>query len=280
VSTPSIGLALGGGAARGLAHIELLHVLDDLGLRPARMAGTSIGALVGVAYAAGQPAQAIEEHARAVLSNRLDAARRAFSSGKGGVLDLINFNPLSSPLLDGAQLVRLVLPDDVPGHIEQLAIPMTVIACDFLAGSEVPLSAGPTVDAVAASIAIPGVISSPSRDTTLIDGGCINPVPISHLQACDIIIGINVTGRPVSRGRDMPRTPDLLSGAMQIQQQAISALHREKYRCDIWIEPAVNPFRVHEFFRVDEILTAARPARDELKRQLEQVLEARVKSAS
>jgi len=279
VSTPSIGLALGGGAARGLAHIELLHAFDDLGIRPTLMAGTSMGALVGVAYAAGQSAQAIEDHARLVLANRLDAARLAFSSGKGGVLDLINFNPLTNPLLDGAQLVRLVLPASVPAQLELLPTPMTVITCDFLAGTELALSSGPTIDSVAASIAIPGLISSPARDVTLIDGGCVNPVPISHLQSCDLIVAINVTGRPEGRGRAMPRTPDLMAGAMQIQQQTIAALQREKHRCDIWIEPAVNPFRVHEFFKLDEILKAARPARDELKWQLERALETRVKSA-
>lgn len=278
MDTYSFGLALGGGAARGLAHIQFLHALDELGVRPACIAGTSIGALLGVAYAAGHSAQAIEDHARSVLSNRLDAARRAFSSGKGGVLNLINFNPFSSPLLDGAQLVRLVLPDGVPERLEQLATPMTVIACDFLAGKEVPLISGPTVEAVASSIAIPGFISSPAQNTTLIDGGCINPVPINHLQACDVIAAINVTGRPVRRERDMPRTPDLIAGAMQIQQQTIAALKREKYRCDVWIEPAVNPFRVHEFFKLGEILKAAEPAREEFKRQLEQIIEARVKS--
>ena len=82
-----IGLALGGGGARGLAHILVLEVLDELQIRPWQIAGTSIGALMGVAYAAGLTAQVIEDHARSVLSNRLDAARLAFSSGKGGVLD-------------------------------------------------------------------------------------------------------------------------------------------------------------------------------------------------
>lgn len=279
MSTPTIGLALGGGAARGLAHIQLLHAFDELGIRPDRIAGTSIGALVGVSYAAGLSAQAIEDHARQVLSNRLDAARRAFSSGKGGVLDLINFNALSSPLLDGPQLVRLVLPDGVPERLELLPTPMTVITCDFYASAELPLTAGATIDSVAASIAIPGFISGPGGDATLIDGGCVNPVPISHLQQCDLVVAINVTGRPVLRKRDTPRTPDLVSGAMQIQQQTISALHRRKHRCDIWIEPAVDPFRVHEFFKLDEILDAAMPTREDLKRQLEHALEVRVKSA-
>jgi NTE family protein len=92
---------------------------------PRRIAGTSIGSLMGVAYAAGLSAQVIEDHARSVLSNRLDAARLAFSSGKGGVLDLVRFNPLSNPLVDGPQLVRLVLPDGVPDRLDHLAIPWT-----------------------------------------------------------------------------------------------------------------------------------------------------------
>jgi NTE family protein len=280
LTTPSIGLALGGGAARGIAHIQALHALDDLGVKPTRIAGTSIGSLMGVAYAAGLSAQVIEDHARSVLSNRLDAARLAFSSGKGGVLDLVRFNPLSSPLVDGPQLVRLVLPDGVPDRLEHLAIAMDVVTCDFYGAREIPLSSGPTVEAVAASIAIPGLISAPSGDETLIDGGCVNPVPINHLQDLDIIAAVDVVGKPEARGREAPRTPDLMAGAMQIQQRTIAALHRRNNRCDIWLEPAVSPFRVHEFFRFEEILAASKPLRDQMKRALETALEARVKSSA
>jgi NTE family protein len=278
VSTPSIGLALGGGAARGLAHIQALHAFDELGLRPSHIAGTSIGALLGVAYAAVPSAQSLEDHARHVLSNRLDAARRAFSSGRGGVLDLISLNPLTSPLFDGGQLVRIVLPEEVPDRLENLMIPVTVVACDFYAGTELCFSNGPTVDAVAASIAIPGVISAPPGEAVLVDGGCVNPVPISHLQSFDVVVAVNVIGRPAPRGRATPRTSDLAAGSMQIQQQVIANLHRQAYRCDIWLEPPVNPFRVHEFFRIDEILAASRQMREQMKRALEAVLETRIKT--
>jgi NTE family protein len=200
-----------------------LHAFDDLGIKPSRIAGTSIGALMGVAYAAGLTAQVIEDHARSVLSNRLDAARLAFSSGKGGVLDLVRFNPLSNPLVDGPQLVRLVLPDGVPDRLDHLAIPMDVVACDFYGAREISLSSGPTVEAVAASIAIPGLISAPAGDETLIDGGCVNPVPINHLQDLDIVAAVDVVGRPEPRGGEAPRTPDLMAGAMQIQQRMIAS---------------------------------------------------------
>ena len=138
--------------------------------------------------------------------------------------------------------------------------------------------AGDPIPAIAASIAIPGVISASKRNTTLIDGGCVNPVPISH------VAGKTVTSWPESMSSANPnrptasaaRTTDLLSGAMQIQQQKIAQLQRDSLRCDVWIEPAISQFRIHDFFRFEDIMTAARPARDEIKRALELALNKRV----
>ncbi len=269
MSDHRIGLALGGGAARGLAHIQILHAFDELGIKPCRMSGTSIGALIGAAYAGGLSAAEIEDHARSVLSNKLDAARRAFSSGRGGLLDLINLNPLASPILDGTQLVKLVLPTSIPDDLANFAIPLTVVTTDFYAMSEVAFSSGDPVSAIAASIAIPGVISAPRREATLIDGSCVNPVPISHVQ-------VNVIGRPVHSNDSSARSRDLLSGAMQIQQHKIAQMQRERLRCDIWIEPALSQFRLHDFFHFEDIMNASRPAREEIKRSLERVLNKRV----
>ena len=281
MSEARIGLALGGGAARGLAHIQILHAFDELGIKPHRMAGTSIGALFGAGYASGLSAADLEEHARSVLSNRLDAARRAFSSGRGGFTDLINFNPLSSPIIDGEQLVKLVLPADVPADLKDFAIPLTIVTTDFYRMSEVVFSSGDPVSAIASSIAIPGVISGPKHDITLIDGGCVNPVPISHLQDdCEIIAAVNVIGKPLKTRKSGARSTDLMWGAVQIQQQQIARARLEALKCDIWIEPEVSQFRVHDFFHFEDIMLAARPARDEMKRALDTALKRRVSSTS
>ena len=281
MSDPRIGLALGGGAARGLAHIHILHAFDELGIKPHRMSGTSIGALVGAGYASGLSAAEVEEHSRGVLSNKLDAARRAFSSGRGGVMDLINLNPLASPIIDGVQLVKLVLPATVPDDLRDFAIPFTIVTTDFFGMSEVDFSSGDPIFAIASSIAIPGVISAPRHDITLIDGGCVNPVPISHLQEdCEIVVAVNVIGKPLKSNKSGARTTDLLSGAMQIQQQKIAQLQRETLKCDIWIEPQISQFRIHDFFRFEEIMLASRPARDEMKRSLEAALESHVASTT
>jgi NTE family protein len=277
-SDVKIGLALGAGAARGLAHITLLEAFDALGVKPAAIAGTSMGALIGAGYASGLDTKAIAAHAHAVLGKRVDAARRVLAAEGGGLFNLLSFNPFASPILDGLQLARLSLPSGVAARIEDTAIPLKIVATDFFGRCEVVLSKGPMVEAVAASIAIPGVIAGPEIEgRPVIDGGCVNPVPFDHVrEGMDIVVAIDVIGGPVERGR-IPNSPELLAGSLQIQQKQISALRRASNPPDIYIEPAVDQFRIHDFFRLREIVRAAEPARETLKRLLAEKIEARLK---
>jgi NTE family protein len=272
-----IGLALGAGAARGLAHIPLLQAFDDLGVKPAAIAGTSMGALVGAAYASGLDTKTIAAHAEAVLGKRVDAARRVFASENGGLFNLVSFNPFASPILDGMQLARLSMPQGVATRIEDTPIPLKIVATDFFGRCEVVLSKGPLVQAVAASIAIPGVIAGPEIEgRPVIDGGCVNPVPFDHVrEGMDIVVAIDVVGGPVERGRG-PTSPELLAGSLQIQQKQITALRRAQNPPDIYIEPDVDRFRVHDFFRLRDILRAAEPSKETLKRRLADLIEARL----
>ena len=273
-----IGLALGAGAARGLAHITLLEAFDALGVRPAAIAGTSMGALVGAAYASGLDTKTIAAHAEAVLGKRVDAARRVLAAEGGGLFNLVSLNPLASPILDGLQLVRLSMPLGVAPRIEDTAIPLKIVATDFYGRCEVVLSKGPLIQAVAASIAIPGVIAGPEIEgRPVIDGGCVNPVPFDHVcEGMDIVVAFDVIGGPVERGRG-PTSPELLAGSLQIQQKQITALRRAQNPPDIYIEPDVDRFRVHDFFRLREIVRAAEPARETLKRLLAEKIEARIR---
>jgi NTE family protein len=270
MSTPKIGLGLGAGAARGLAHITVLEAFDDLGIKPSLIVGTSIGALIGGSYAAGLDARAIRDHAEAVLGKRVSAARRVLARDKGSIFRLINFNPLAAPLIDGLQLARFALPPAVARqNIEDTVIPFKVIATDFFGHCEVEVTSGIMEHAIAASIAIPGVIAGPHvNGRPLVDGGCVNPVPFDRArEGMDIVIGVDVIGSPMPRPR-RPSSFELLTGALQIQQKQISALRRAVNPPDIYIEPEVDRFRVHEFFRLRDILKAAEPARERLKRAL------------
>jgi NTE family protein len=272
VSSPRIGLALGGGGARGLAHIAMIEAFDELGLKPAVIAGTSMGALIGAAYASGLEARAIRDHAERVLANRAQLARLLFSPGDGhGVLDLIEFKLFGPMMVNGETLAKVVFPPGVADFVEATPIPLKVIATDFFARREVLIENGPMGAAVAASIAIPGVISGSRIDGRLmVDGGITNPVPFDHLHAAsDIVVAVDVIGGPVERPAKEPSNLDLALGSSQVMMRQVARLMREKRAPDIYIEPLVDQFRVLEYFRAHEILTAAAPAKDELKRQLE-----------
>ena len=273
---PRIGLALGAGAARGLAHIVVLEAFDEIGVKPAVIAGASMGALIGAAHASGIAAAELREHVLGVLGDVRLAAKRIFQSG--GVrapLDLLNFS-FSRPLeIDGAALVELFAHEDLKARIEDMGIPLRVVAADYYAAEEVVFDGGDTRAVLAASIAVPGLISAPEIDgRLLIDGGIINPVPFDHVRAagCDLVIGVDVTGQPV-KGRRAPGSMELVLGASQIMQQAISTLKRRLEPPDVWIRPPVNGFRAYDLTKAKDILAAAEPAREDMRRVLAAVME-------
>lgn len=270
-----IGLALGGGAARGISHIPLLEAIDELGVKPVKMAGTSIGALVGAAYASGVSGAELREHTTAVLANKMDAAKRLFNHSKGSIFDLVNFSFRRPTQVDGLNLVNLALPEGVVKNLEDTEIDFTVTATDFYTQAEVTLRSGPLREAVAASIAIPGVIQAPDIDGRLvIDGAMVNPVPMDHVcDDVDILIAIDVTGGPVEVEGARPGYTDLALGVTQIMQHAITDLYRAKHKPDIYLAPPVNPYRAYDFLKVTEILAAGDEVKESFKRDLARLLE-------
>lgn len=179
-SRPRIGLALGSGSARGLAHIGVIHALEEAGIKIDMVAGSSIGALVGAAYASGQ-LKALEQDFRRIDWKRI-----------GTMLDPIF--PWSG-LIDGKKITEFVRAHVAGKDLRGLPIPLCVIATDLTSGDEVILHDGDPVEAVRASISVPGVFS-PVRQggRILVDGGLANPVPVSAVRAlgADIVIAVDL----------------------------------------------------------------------------------------
>ena len=138
-----IGLALGGGSARGLAHIPILEAFDELGIRPAVIAGCSMGALVGAAYASGIPARELRAHAQRMLVNRIVAMRYVFGAKRSRLGDLLSLKGLSSVHIQGEKLVSLAFPEGVAKNIEDTLIPFKVITTDFERLEERVITEGP-----------------------------------------------------------------------------------------------------------------------------------------
>ncbi len=272
MTAPRIGLALGGGAARGIAHIPMLEAFDELGLKPARIAGTSFGALVGAAYASGVSAAEIREHTIDVLGNRINAARRLFEGAGTRVWDLFDFAGLNKVRIDGVVLTDLILPDGTASAVNKTGIPLTIIASDMNAQEEVVITSGDMREAVAASIGLPGFIQAPRLEgRLLVDGALTNPVPFDRVnKGTDLIVAIDVIGGRVPDEDNEAASNFLLAfRSLYLMQHQIAELRRREVEPDILIRPDIDRFRAGEFFKVREILAAAKPAKEELKRALE-----------
>lgn len=177
---------MGSGSARGWAHIGVLRALAELGVQPDFICGTSIGALVGAAHAAGE-LDPLENWVREM--------------GVGDMLKLVDVS-LSTGLLKGKRLVRYLRENFSDRPIESLNLPFAAVATDLATGAEVWMRKDSTVEAVRASIALPGIFTPVVHDGRLLtDGGLVNPVPVSLARAmgADIVIAVDLNSDLLGR---------------------------------------------------------------------------------
>lgn len=271
-----IGLVLGGGGARGLAHIPVLEAFDDLGIKPCCIAGTSIGALIGGAYAAGLSGEEIRVHIIALLATRRDLWKKIFSRKITEFFSMIDVNLSRPAVINGDALLDFVFPEISVETFEELDIPFSAVATDFFAGTFKVINSGDVKQAIAASIALPGLITPQIIDgRLLIDGGITNPLPVDALTcAPQKIIAVDVTGGPEPEGREKVKSTDLVYGSSQLMQRQITRLKLEKHPVDVFLQPDINRFRVLDFFKAAAILDASGPIREETKIALEKLLNA------
>jgi len=188
-----VGLALGGGAARGWSHIGVLETLLEAGIEPVAVAGTSMGALVGAAYAAGRLG-ALRTWATA-LDRRTILSLLDISLGRGGVID-------------GQRIYKFLEDLGIDRPIESFPVAYAAVATDLADGREIWLEKGPAAKAVRASIAMPGILSPVLLDDRwLVDGGLVNQVPVSTCRAlgAEFVIAVSVSEGLLGRRRDKLR---------------------------------------------------------------------------
>ncbi len=182
-----IGLALSGGGARGLAHIGVLKILDSEGIKIDFIAGTSMGGIIGAAFASGYKPSEIEE-----IALRF--------SHRGELIKYIDIHPNRRGLLEGNK-IRNFLRDAIGSDLEfsQLKIPLLLVAVDLNSGKEVVFSEGKVLPAIFATSAIPGIFSPIEyQSKTLVDGGVLNNLPVENLKTmgADINIAVDVQYDP------------------------------------------------------------------------------------
>lgn len=268
---PRLGLVLGSGAARGWAHVGVVRALERARIRPDIVCGTSVGALVGAAYASGE----------------FDR----FCTGTAGMRrgDVLSFTDVgfSGGLLKGQRFMAFVSRgfDDRP--IEELKIPFAAVATSLESGAEVWLRKGSTLNAVRASLAMPGLFTPVlTEDGILVDGALVNPVPVSLARAmgAEIVIAVDlsygIVGRSLvvrnagageadevgwlrkSLGRlwptnDDPRPPallDVIASSLDIMQVRITRSRMAGEPPDIIVAPRLAHIGLLDFDRAEEAI--------------------------
>jgi NTE family protein len=253
----------------------MLEAFDELGLKPSIIAGTSIGAIFGAAYASGIPAAQIRAHTEEVLGQRFYLLRELFAARAQTIPKLWRVISAQSALLDSAAVLDVILPARTARMFESLSIPLKVVATDFYAQEPAVISHGSLRQAVAASMALPVIFQPVIHDgRALIDGGLVNPLPFDIIAGqADVIVAIDVAGAPVpSDKRNHPTAAEALFASSFIFERSLIKEKLRSSKPDIYIDGGTSHFQALDFLKVRDILAAAEPAKARLKLQLQRVL--------
>ena len=297
MTRPSIGLALGGGASRGFAHIGVLRTLVKHGILPDVIVGTSIGAVVGGCFAAEQ-LDSLEEWARKLTVR--------------SVLGYLDINLTGSGIIRGTHLASALEQGLTNRRIEELKIRFAAIATEFNTGHEIWLTRGRLADALRASYALPGIFPPVKiGGRWLVDGALVNPVPVSAARALDtrLVIAVNLNsdlfGRgtivashgsdesdeppePASKGggflglfggerslrrqflgrNGSPGIPTVMVEAFNVMQDRITRARMAGDPADVLISPKLGGVGMFDFHKAEEAIAAGADATEKAVEQI------------
>jgi NTE family protein len=221
---PRIGLALGGGAARGFAHVGVIQVLEEAGIRPQLVVGTSAGSLVAAIYASGKNGAQLQQIALTMEEAAItDWTLPLFNSG----------------MLRGEALARYVNGQVSQKPLEAMPIPLGVVATDLHSGQGILFQRGDTGTAVRASSAVPAVFQPVKiAGREYVDGGLVSPVPVrfARQMGAELVIGVDISSPP--EGSDPTGMLKILLQTFSIMGKSINAL--ELKEADIVVRPPLN----------------------------------------
>ncbi|THF62462.1 patatin-like phospholipase RssA [Pseudothauera rhizosphaerae] len=289
---PLVGVALGGGGARGWAHLGVLRALEEEGIRPDLVCGCSIGALVGAAFASGKLAELTQ------WTESLDWQ---------GVVSMLDIG-LKGGLIRGDKVMQYCTRHFLADDFQRLSIPFACVATELESGREVWLRQGSVADAVRASIALPGLISPTVHDgRVLVDGGLVNPVPVSLCRAmgADVVIAVDLGSDLVGRARrrqpkhelpadtwsqrllamvglgngndaatepDLPSLATILTTSINIMQMRIARSRLAGEPADVLITPRVAQLGIMDFDHATEAIAEGRAAAERARPTLRHAL--------
>ena len=237
----TLGLALGSGGSRGIAHIGFLQALEEAGIRPDFVSGCSMGAIVGACYCAGLPLETLKEVALSLKLSKIAT---------------LNINPIRSNGLLRFNKARQLL-EQYLGNItfEDLKIPFSCIAVDLAEGKVVELKEGNVIDAILASSSIPGAFTpAVIGERTLVDGGILERVPTQEVRdmGAEVIVAVDVLG-DLTQKQASPNLVDTLLRCIDIMDTRLTQRKkrsRARY-IDLWLEPELGTMDQYQVKNLD-----------------------------
>ena len=287
----TVGLALGGGAAFGIAHVGLLLALEEAGLPVDMVAGTSMGSIIAIGYAAGLSAAELVEIARRIGNVRT-------------TMSVLDPTLSGAGLLSGKRLVSIFSPLLAVETFNELVLPCRVVAMDVETGERVDIGEGRLDEAFRASCSIPLVFAPVKRgERTLVDGGMIDPVPVDVARdmGADLVVGVNVVPRlqrgvttalsrtfkrvsrlnPLTRfgaGKDLPDLVDVLMNSLQVVQCELGDF--KQLAADVRTNVELSEFTWIEFYKALEIIERGHDAGQQAAVDLRAAFERRIATGS
>ena len=265
----SFALALGAGGARGLAHIAVIEALDEMGVRPAAIAGSSIGAVIGAGYAAGLSGRAMRRHLIAIAHNRGEVLRRVMAARAVAWSEILGAgfgNPL---VVDGEKFYDAFLAELLPESFADLTIPLTVVTADLHRREALLFTQGALKPAISSALAVPGLVRPVAvGERVLVDGGVVDPLPFTVLRGqAAIVLAIDVSGGAADAG-GVPDPWESLFAAISIMGHTIVTEKLKSGAPDLVLRPNIGIFRMLDFLQASAILRAAEPIKAEVKEKL------------
>ena len=247
---PKIGLALGSGGARGFAHLGVIKVLEQAGIPIDMIAGSSMGALAACFYGAG------------IDIDRLYKISTAFKRKY-----YLDFTVPKMGFIMGNRVKELIRVFTHGKNIEELDIPVRIVATDLMTGEKVVFSKGPIADAVRASISIPGIfVPEKLNGRLLVDGGVVDRVPVSVVKdmGADIVIAVDVSR--VKTNSEVTTIYDVIMQTLDIMQMEL--VNHSTIDSDVMIRPQVDKYSSRAFTNIEEIISIGE---EEARNQLDQI---------
>jgi NTE family protein len=275
VDSKSIGIAFGAGGARGIAHLLMIEALDELGVKPSIISGSSIGAVVGAFYAAGFSGKEMREILNQLIHPKSDSVFDFLL--KSDIVKMFTmFDPqfIRSGFIKGEKFQTYMKNHLKVSRFEDLKIPLLIVATDYWKKEAVIFEKGDLIQPIKASYSLPGLFTPVKiKNRILIDGGAVNPLPFDLIMdKCDITIAIDVTAFKAQNESEIPPTFDSVFTTYQTMQNSIIKERLKFLRPDIYIRPEIFDVRVFDFVKADLIFKQAQSAKEELKRQLDILL--------